>query len=253
MRGKAKLLLSLGVLSLFVVPALWTGTASGTHAIMDTGSLIHSSLVNAYEEAQPGNCVLNDTHNGPLANPSCNSQGANMSQTEPPRPVGTPGKIGALRMGCNDKNQHEGAKGDVTVNIKEDDPATVAPDADAILTAHMENVQQSLDPGCGTDYDPPGAPDGLAIATIRITDADCVGKQAGNHCTMQETPFAAPLFCTPTPTKPTVGSTCRVSTTANSTVPGVVKVGTHGNVQVNRIRILDTTNTLSAMQGLWFP
>jgi len=261
------LLLSLGLLS--VTAALGAGTAQAGHQILNHADILHGGLVNVYAQSGPAAlgvpCVSNTTHNPPLGAPAGD--------------IGTTGcgpVAGAQMSMGTDVKADPLAAGEFTILVLTDNTQTPAYDPDVALEATIKDVNckpaASL-LGCGNtpppnkstsvDYNPQATQsDGTFVALIRITDNNCV---SGNHCTVFDLPFDAPLFCEATPTRPDVGSDCRVQTTANSVVPGVVpNTQVQSNIQVFRVRGCDNgtngvTETprctgddrLVLQQGLW--
>jgi len=263
-----KLLLPLGLLALVAMP----GMATAEHHILGDAEVLHGGLVQVYTECggTSGN-TPDTTHNAPLSAPACSFQ---------PTGPGVARQIGGGQMALGTTTKADPiAQGEFTILVRPDDPFTPAYDADVVLKVHAKDVNCRPDAtlaGCGNtpppnksvsvDYNPAAAanvPDGTFVALIRITDANCV--VAGQHCTTVDLPFSARMFCTPTPTRPDVGSTCEVATTANAAVPGVIPPNSvQSNTQVFRIRAFDNgadgvyanatgDDRLALQQGIWIP
>jgi hypothetical protein len=128
-------------------------------------------------------------------------------------------------------------------------------DADVVLAVQMTDVNcrpDSAATNCpdgvppdkstSSDYLPsPAGPDGTFLTRIRITDDNCASAL---NCTSADQNFPAPVFCTATPTRPDVGSSCQVTTTANTLVPGVIPTSpVQSNIALFRIRGCDNGAT----------
>jgi hypothetical protein len=108
-------------------------------------------------------------------------------------------------------------------------------------------------------------------ATIRITDhfntAPPAACSSTTSCsaTVTDLPFPVTGFCVATPSDPTIGGSCSVTTTSDAVVPGaggVVKEGKKANVEIGQILINDggtdglastAGNTVFARQGIYIP
>jgi hypothetical protein len=96
--------------------------------------------------------------------------------------------------------------------------------------------------------------------TLRITDRD--NGDLGQSGTATDVPFSVAVPCAGTPDI-SIGSSCAVTTTADSVMPGVVKESKRSVWQLGQFEIYDggadgdadTTadNTLFAVQGLFAP
>jgi hypothetical protein len=105
-----------------------------------------------------------------------------------------------------------------------------------------------------------------ARMTLRITDRDngfCDGcPLVGLSGTAVDVPFSIAVPCTSTPSN-AIGSTCSVTTTADSIMPGVVEELRRSVWQVGQFELYDggpdgdadtpSGNTLFAVQGLFAP
>jgi len=98
-------------------------------------------------------------------------------------------------------------------------------------------------------------------AQIRITDT-LNSPPAGSHATVLDLPFPVHADCTGTPADPTIGSECNALTSADATVPGVVKENQKAIVNIGQIFVNDggpdgdidsAPNSLFTVQGLFIP
>jgi Tol biopolymer transport system component/photosystem II stability/assembly factor-like uncharacterized protein len=92
--------------------------------------------------------------------------------------------------------------------------STFADEADIVLSAVMTDVEKSSD---GSDY----VGNVLLTTTIRATDKQNSFGQSG---TVQDTQLSAPVSCVATPDT-SIGSTCNLSTTADTLLPGFANEG----------------------------
>jgi hypothetical protein len=75
-------------------------------------------------------------------------------------------------------------------------------------------------------------------ANWRITDQN-VGTGGPGPVTMTDVPFPAFVPCTTTTTDPAVGSTCELTTTVNSQIPGAVPAGKRTIIELGHIDVYD--------------
>jgi hypothetical protein len=188
---------------------------------------IQASLVPSLKQCGTGGNPANSSHSPPLAVGSCN----------PPKPTSSAAVTGSSGSGSATLTV---VSGDVQIAVSDTDIQTPA----------------------GADYDPvagSGA-DISAVARIRFTDtnnctpAPCSGPytSAGTGTDLDFGPVG--VVCTPNGSASTPpGSNCSVSTTANTVIPGSVVAGKEAVVQVFRIRVNDSTNTLFQQQGIFIP
>lgn len=202
------------------------GTAVATHEIPASAPSIHTSLVPAYKQCGTGGNPATGSHSPPLAVGSC-----------VPKKSSTALVIGA------------GSTGYANVDVVAGDVA---------LTGSASDIRTST----GADYNPQplGTADAFSTARIRFTDhyncspAPCAGPftQPGTGTDLDFGPV--PIECTVQgdPATPP-GSTCSVTTSANTVVPGSVVPGKASVVQVFRIRQADSSNVLASQQGIFIP
>jgi hypothetical protein len=135
---------------------------------------------------------------------------------------------------------------------------TTQDEADLRFAASMTDVRRKSDL---TDY----SGELQATVRIRITDRDntptpsLLGSGPG---TVVDTQFPITVPCAVT-SDTAVGSTCAVSTTADSVVPGAIREGVRTIWELGQIQVLDggpdglassqTGNTLFAKQGFFVP
>jgi len=102
-----------------------------------------------------------------------------------------------------------------------------------------------------------------ADAQIRITDHfNAVAPGGGTDAaTVVDIPFPVTTSCVSTAST-SIGSSCPFTTTANAIVPGAVKDGKRGIVEIGQIQVFDggpdgqaatTPNTLFQVQGIFIP
>jgi hypothetical protein len=204
-----------------------------------------ASLVPAFNQCTSPN----RTHGGPpqLAQPSC----APPVQASNFLTVGTP----------DAPSNGQGAKsvGSVTYTAIVGDGATVANEANVRITTSISDVRKKSDL---TDY----AGELQEVATLRVTDrynsADLATQPANDVGTGNDTPFPVTVPCTTTPADNTVGSTCSITTTANTLAPNAVVEGKRTLWQLGPVQVFDggsdgvastAGNTLFMDQGVFVP
>jgi hypothetical protein len=188
---------------------------------------VYASLVPAYEPCTTGNRA----HGAPLSFPSC----ASPQQAS-----------GQLTVGTGDANGH-GAKsiGSVALNALAADVRIATSITDvrtrSDLSAYTGSVQTAL--------------------TLRLTER--VSTPGGDEPqTTQDFPFRVPVSCAAT-ADATVGSTCSLTTTANTIMPGAVAGSKRSIWALDRIQVYDAgpdgdvstagDNALFETQGLFVP
>jgi hypothetical protein len=199
-------------------------------------SPLRASLVPAYEECTNPN----RTHGEPLDSPSCNP------------PVQ---ESGHLTVGTRDANGRvANSIGYVRFAVRPGDPLTTSEDeADVALDFKVTDVRNK---GDLLDY----TGELEATTVVRITDRDNgAGSAAG---TVADSPYAFTVPCSAT-TDTSVGSTCSLTTTADSLVPGTMKEGMRSIWEFGQLAVLDggtdglastgDGNTLFARQGVFVP
>ena len=210
------------------------------------------SLVPAYLACAPAGA--NRTHGPPLAYPSCHPA-ALLSQY--------------LTVGTADSNgQPTLFLGSIKFKTLPGDPATSADDADVEIQTSMTDIRCRVgvveDPetegypcrsGALTDY----TGEVQLLVRARITDKPPTGPRTG---TVQDIELRASVPCVATPTS-AAGSTCALSTTMDSLIPGSVSEGRRAIWTLGRIEVLDAgvdgdadtlaNNGLFAVQGVFVP
>jgi hypothetical protein len=210
---------------------------------------VRVSLVPAYAQCT----ASNRTHGPPLASPSCNPPAAVSAQAS---------------MGTTDANG-AGANfiGSVRYAVVPGVPG--APDDSNVkVIASLVDVRcRPTGSRCGganaagpADY----SGELRAAVSLRMTDrwnATAAGGGA-DPATGQEIPFEASFVCGGTASTST-GSSCSLTTSANTVVPGLVKDAKRAIWQMDRVGVYDggadgdadtaTDNTLFAVQGIFVP
>ena len=234
-----------------VAMSLMVNTAVATHDHPATAGHIHIVYVpNFRQTIDSTQCSARggspSTHGAPLALPSCNP----------------PAFVGGTQAHVGD----QGTSGaDITVIPGDTDP-TNGDQADVSLVGSATDVRQGS--RTGPDYDPnPSGADMTSLAKIRISDAfNTTGTQACSattscEATVQDLNFTVPTACTAT-ADPNIGSTCAVTTTADTVVPDVTKENKQAVVQIFRIKTADagangvpgdTDDRDAFMQGIYIP
>jgi WD40-like Beta Propeller Repeat len=197
---------------------------------------MHVSLALAYEPCT----TPNRTHGPPLDSPSCN----------PPQ------RLSHLTVGTFDANG-EAANAVGSVRLAWVGELPIDPDngdqGDVKMEVKITDVRNTFDL---SDY----AGDVGVSATRRITDRN--NTPAPGAATVQDDLFSFSVPCSPTSEK-TVGSTCVLSTTADTLVPGTVKERERAVWQLDRISVHDggpdadpqtsPGNRLFMTQGIFVP
>jgi hypothetical protein len=104
------------------------------------------------------------------------------------------------------------------------------------------------------------------VASLRVTDrfnsADLATQPANDAATGNDTPFPVTVPCTTTPASAAVGSTCSLTTTANSIAPNFVIESMRTVWQLAPVQVFDggsdgiastSGNTLFMDQGVFVP
>jgi hypothetical protein len=184
-------------------------------------------------------CVSsNRTHGAPLAYGSC----APPSQSSSYLTVGTPDANGTAA----------GSSGFALFRTITGNPATTADEADVSLQLSLTDVRRRSDL---SDY----GGELKVMTRLRITDKDNGGSNPSG--TVVDTAFTAALPCLST-SATTIGSTCSLSTTADTLVPGYVKEGRHSVWDLAQIQVDDggadgvastAPNTAFLREGVFVP
>jgi hypothetical protein len=138
----------------------------------------------------------NSQHVSPLANPSCTP------------PVETSSQLTTSATGRQN--------GSVRFDAIPGSTSTNADEADVKVAASVTDVKKKSD---GSDYVGPV----LLTSKLRVTDKS--NGAAGDPATVQDALFNVPVQCTGTPGDPNAGSTCAITTTADTLVPGYILEG----------------------------
>jgi hypothetical protein len=114
----------------------------------------------------------------------------------------------------------------------------------------------------GTDVTLTATLPGVAAGNgLRVTDV-ASGSGQDTAATSVDSGFPVPMDCLPTPSNPTLGSTCGVNTSANALDPGAVRTGDAGVWELGEIQVLDagtdgtpgdTNDQVLAVQGIYLP
>ena len=192
---------------------------------------VRVSLVPAYAACTSSN----HTHGPPLAFPSCN----------PPAQ-----ESGSLTTGSPDANGAQSSmSGYVLYETMVGDPSTPADEADIGLRVNVTDVREQ---GTLADY----AGEIEAQATARLTDHD-----GGVTATASDVRFPLTTPCTATAST-TIGSTCTLTTTLDTLIPGAVVEKARAILQLGQVRVVDggpdgdtatEPNTVFLRQGVFVP
>jgi hypothetical protein len=202
---------------------------------------VRVSLVPAYQE-----CVApNRVHGPPLGSPSCN----------PPAQSSPNVTVGSQDANGTPANSSASARYAVIPGA----PATPADEADVRIVVSATDIRAS---GDLSDY----TGELQAQVAVRITDRNnsplppiFPDDQPG---TVQDTTLSATVPCAAT-ADPGIGSTCSVTTTADTLVPGTVTERDRAVWGLDRVRLFDggvdgdadtsADNALFATQGVFVP
>jgi hypothetical protein len=244
LRTAVPLTLAVGAVFMLVV----SGIASAGHVRPKSASPIRVSMVPAYKPCT----TPNRQHGPPLGVVSCNPPVMSSNALT----MGEPTANGATAQG----------EGWVLLKVKAGIPGPPE-DSDVLITAEGKDIRcKAGNTACGSA----NAADGAdytgqleGTAQIRISDHwNAVAPGGGTDpATAIDLPFPVVTGCTATGDTG-IGSTCTANTSANATVPGVVKDGKRSNVEIAQLQINDggldglantTPNTLFTVQGLFIP
>jgi hypothetical protein len=217
-------------------PATYTATFTQRYARPKTATPARLSLAPAYRECtQP-----NRTHGEPLASASC----APPVRASDRLTVGTPD--------ANGKSAN--SVGFARLRVLPGDPATVEDEADVELDLSISDVRVAT---TLEDYTGELAPS----TQLRTTDG-YNGASSTDAATVTDWPLRFAVPCAATP-DPSIGSTCSISTSADSLVPGIAVDGSRAIWELGKLEVFDggadgdgdTTadNALFATQGLFVP
>jgi hypothetical protein len=162
-------------------------------------------LVQEYSECTSPN----STHAQPLDEPSCSPASLRSSLLK----TSTVGKGGAF----------------ATLRVQAGNTATAADEADVTISSFITDVRTAG----GADYSGP-----LLLETgARITDG-ASGFFGTGSATTVDLRFGAPIQCTPT-ADPAIGSTCNLTTTADSLLPDFAREGKRAIVSAFSLAVKD--------------
>ena len=243
-KGKWLVALALGSLAAFLVAT----TAFAAHPRPKGATPIIVSFVPAYKQCTSPN----STHGTPLAAPSCNPpvQESNfLTVGSPDAGGGAANSIGKIRI-------------DVIVGVPgppdDSDVKLVGSSTDVRCKVGAATTCGSANAANGPDY----AGSLLGNVMIRISD-HYNGASGTDPATVTDLPFPVNTPCTQTSADTSIGSTCSISTTANTVVPGVTKDGKRAVVEIQQIFVEDggndgigsteADNTVFARQGIFIP
>jgi hypothetical protein len=243
-KSKWVLALALGALVTFVV----TSSSFAAHPRPKGATPVLVSMVPAFKQCTSPN----STHGTPLAAPSCN----------PPVQESSTLTVGSPDAGGGAANSTGSIRIDVIAGV----PGP-PDDSDVKLTGKSTDVRCKI--GAATTCGSANAANGpdytgslLGNATIRISD-HYNGASQTDPATVTDLPFPVSTPCTGTPTDTTQGSSCSITTTANTVVPGVTKDGKRAVVEIQQIYVEDggadgvgstePDNTVFARQGIFIP
>jgi hypothetical protein len=234
-----------------IAMSFMVSSAVATHDHPQSATPIHIAFVpNFRQTISTTQCSARggapSTHGAPLALASCNP---------PALAAGTQAHAGVKAVG--------GA--DITVVSGDTDP-TNGDGADVTLVGSATDVRGGS--ATGPDYDPnPSGADVTSLSKIRISDhfntTGAMACSSTTSCpgTVMDLDFTVPTACTAT-ADPTIGSTCAVSTSADTVIPDVTKENKNSVVQIFRIRVKDsgangvpgdTDDRDATMQGIYIP
>ena len=213
-------------------------TATGGYPRPKGATPLRLALVPAYNQCTSPN----RTHGPPLAFPSCAAP-AQSSAT--------------LTVGTSDANgQAANSSGSVRFDVIPGNQATPADEADVTVAMRITDVRRK--PGLG-DY----TGDVKGGFNFRITDRwnNTVPGGGSTAATEVDVPFPVPVDCTPT-VDPSIGSTCALTTTIDTFVPGAIKEGVRAIWEFGQFTVEDggpdddtgtAPNTVFARQGIFVP
>jgi hypothetical protein len=182
----------------------------------------------------------NRMHGPPLVHPSCSPA----TQAS-----------GVLTVGSSDANGRPAkSEGFVRATVLAGDPSTPADEADVRIATSISDVRlrSGLD-----DY----AGELQAVLSVRLTDRG-PGTGGDESQTTSDFPFRVTVPCAAT-TDTTIGSTCSLTTTADSVTPGAVPESKRSIWALDQVQVYDggsdsdadtvAGNTLFETQGVFVP
>jgi hypothetical protein len=182
----------------------------------------------------------NGSHNGPLTAPSCSPA---LQSSDYLTVGGADGQTTAARF-----------RGFIDFKVLTGNPATFADEADLRFVVKVDDVRRRSD---YLDYEG----ELLISLPLRITDR-WNGPSLNQAGTASDLPLSFAVPCSAT-ADTTIGSTCSITTTADSIAPGAIREGRRSNMELGQVQVYDggsdgdgdTTgdNTLFMTQGLFAP
>jgi beta-propeller repeat-containing protein len=187
-----------------------TFTNSKTYPRPGGASPLRVPLVPAYRVCQQVNA--NSQHVPPLDHPSC-----------------TPPVLASNLLTTSTTGRQAGS---ASFSVVAGNPVTDTDEADVLIAASVSDVKNSSD---GTDY---AGKLILTTTALRITDRanDTSGTASA---TMEDFEFALPIDCATTPGDPLAGSSCSVTSSADTLVPGFAKEGKRAVIRLQSVRMKD--------------
>jgi hypothetical protein len=237
--------------ALLVLGLLAAQSATATHVRPKAATPFYASMVPSFVPCAAPNRV----HAAPLAYGSCNPA----VQTSPNVTMGSPDANGAAANSV----------GSIKLVVTNGPGAA---DADVALTGSVTDVRCSGSTACGAANALAG-PDYVGVllstASLNITDHNnatclptCPGPPTGpftDTATGTQPSFPIVTPCSSTAST-LIGSTCSVSTTANTAAPGAVTEGKRGVVEISQLRTFDggpsggsPPGSLFEVQGIFIP
>jgi hypothetical protein len=204
---------------------------SKTYEVPIGASPFRASLVPAFTPCTGG---ANASHQAPLTGRACS----------PPAPASAAVAVGPQSLGF------ERLLVLSTGQCAPFDPTRCAPD----MTIRVQITDVRSASPTGADYDPAGATDLTAVATLpdynaaattgkgaQVTDKDNKadsGTLYNKAATVVPLSFPVPVGCTATAST-SIGSTCNAQTTMNSLVPGSALAGKRAIWELGQLQVLD--------------
>jgi hypothetical protein len=222
--------------------------AGAAHPRPKGASPLRASMVPAFNQCT----AANRTHGPPLAFPSCNPP----VQSSTSLTVGEPTANGAAANSV----------GFIRISVLVGVPGP-PDDSDVNLVGSTTDVRCKAGvAACGSANAADGADytgELQATAQIRISDHfNAIAPGGGTDAaTVIDIPFPVNTPCAATAST-SIGSTCAITTTANTVVPGAVKDGKRAVVEIGQLQVIDggtdgvvatTPNTLFGVQGIFIP
>jgi hypothetical protein len=248
MASKARTLVPVALAASALLTMVVAEMASATHPRPKGASPLYAPFVPAYQACG----APNRQHGPPLVFPSCNPP----VQTSNSVTVGSPDANGAPANGI----------GFVRLIVKVGMPG-LPEDSDVFIISDATDIRcKAGTAACGNantvdgpDYN--GQMEGNA--QIQITDHwNAVAPGGGpDAATVVPIPFPVEAQCVST-ADAGIGGRCSINTSANAVVPGSVKDGKRGIVEIGQIQVTDggpdgivatAPNTLFAVQGIFIP